>query len=74
MTCPSHQAMCGRIIQASPPDQLALKIVHALEDREVSTRARIHLGSMALRASTIGGSAYLRTGECSWTGKLHPRP
>src|SRR5215212_3666374 len=26
--------MCGRIIQASPPDQLALKIVSGLEDRD----------------------------------------
>src|SRR3954467_1410496 len=26
--------MCGRVIQASPPDQLGLRIVHALEDRD----------------------------------------
>jgi putative SOS response-associated peptidase YedK len=26
--------MCGRVIQTSPPDQLGLKIVHALEDRD----------------------------------------
>src|ERR671938_575392 len=30
--------MCGRVIQASSPDQLGLKIVHALEDRDNRVR------------------------------------
>ncbi len=28
------QDMCGRVIQASPPDQLGLKIIDALDPRE----------------------------------------
>ena len=28
------QDMCGRVIQASPPDQLGLKIIDALDPRD----------------------------------------
>ena len=29
-----HAGMCGRVIQASPPDQLGLKIIDALDPRD----------------------------------------
>ena len=54
--------MCGRIIQASPPDQLALKIVHGLEDREDRNSPPRYNGAPSSR---IGIRRNPQTGECS---------
>jgi hypothetical protein len=50
---------CGRIIQATPSDLLAFKIINGLEDRDnrIRTGTNFLLATMALRTSSIGSFA-----------------